>query len=285
MKQAIKEYKVLSNDIIFKNVFNAEDELKRLLKETLNLNVLSAELAPTEMEVESIKERRKILDLIVVTDEGIINVEVNFGYKEEIDKRNFLYFCKLISSSLKTSKDYTKVQKHIQLNLTWNLQRYFQFDVKNKRHICLYMMDEETKEKVYDDIFKIVHINMDYFRKIWYDNDEEQIKKENPFLMFLASRNIEEMEKISKGDKQMEKMVNKVKKLNWDPEVLKELVIEDEQEIWANTFRSAGEAKGRAEGEAKRNLEIARNMLSKGLKISLISEVTGLTKKEIEDLA
>ena len=49
---------VLNNDIIFKNVFNAKETLKRLLKETLDLNVKDVYLASTEMPVEKINEKR-----------------------------------------------------------------------------------------------------------------------------------------------------------------------------------------------------------------------------------
>ena len=45
-----------------------------------------------------------------------------------------------------------------------------------------------------------------------------------------------------------------------------------------------GIEKGRAEGEAKSKTLIARNMLSKGFDIALISEFTGLTEEEIEGL-
>jgi predicted transposase/invertase (TIGR01784 family) len=37
-------------------------------------------------------------------------------------------------------------------------------------------------------------------------------------------------------------------------------------------------------GKMERNIEIARNMLSKGMEVSVIGEITGLTKKEIEKL-
>jgi predicted transposase/invertase (TIGR01784 family) len=48
--------------------------------------------------------------------------------------------------------------------------------------------------------------------------------------------------------------------------------------------RAEGKAEGLAEGEKKRNLEIARNLLSKGVDIKLISETTGLTEEEIKKL-
>jgi len=130
-----KKYYTLKNDIIFKNTFDTEKTLKRLLEETLNINVNKVFKSNTELYVENIKEKRKYLDLILETDKGIINVELNYGYKEELPYRNFLYFCKLISSNVKKTKSYTKIDKHIQLNINWNLQNYLEFNIKNKKII------------------------------------------------------------------------------------------------------------------------------------------------------
>ena len=45
-----------------------------------------------------------------------------------------------------------------------------------------------------------------------------------------------------------------------------------------------GKVEGRAEGELKKSLEIARNLLNVGLPISQIIQVTGLTQEQIEQL-
>jgi predicted transposase/invertase (TIGR01784 family) len=70
-----------------------------------------------------------------------------------------------------------------------------------------------------------------------------------------------------------------------------------EQEEWEyertlNDFRTAlatwefaeenGEAQGRAEGEAKTKIEIARNLKGANVSIDIIMEVTGLTREEVE---
>ena len=53
-----------------------------------------------ELPVENIKERVKKLDLILTTDKGIVNIGINLNSKSEVPNRNFLFFCKLISSSI-----------------------------------------------------------------------------------------------------------------------------------------------------------------------------------------
>ena len=281
-----EKFYVLGNDIIFKNTFNTEERLKRLLSESLDLKVNELFQNNIQLSVENTKERVKKLDLILNTDKGIINVEVNYNSKSEVPNRNFLFFCKLISSSIKKTESYLKVEKHIQLNLTWNLQKFLPFDVTNRKIIKCYIMDEETHIKVHDDIFEIVHINMDYFKKVWYHGN---IQDENPFFMLLAASNKEEMDKISKGDKFMEEINKKVKKLNLDPEIVKEIVIENEDEIIKNSIYHSGVKdgieEGIREGISQRNIEIAKNLLKKKIDINIISETTGLTKEEIKKIS
>ena len=268
---------VLNNDIIFKNIFNVKETIKRLLEETLELKVKEVYLANTEMPVEKIKERRKILDLVVYTEKEVINVEVNNAYKKDLYIRNFLYFCKLISSNLEKSKDYTKLGKHIQLNLTWNLQKYIPFDIREKKKLEFYVKDEETGLKVFEDKFKIVNINMDYYVELWYSKN---VENENPFLLLLAAPTIEEMDEIARGDRLMEKIAKEVKKLNFDPKITEEIAFENEQEIWANTMHS----RGYEQGSKQEKIQIAQNMLKDNMPIDTIIKYTGLKKEEIESL-
>lgn len=268
---------VLNNDIIFKNIFNVKETIKRLLEETLELKVKEVYLANTEMPVEKIKERRKILDLVVYTEKEVINVEVNNAYKKDLYIRNFLYFCKLISNNLEKSKDYTKLGKHIQLNLTWNMQKYIPFDIREKKKLEFYVKDEETGLKVFEDKFKIVNINMDYYVELWYS---KKVEKESPFLLLLAAPTIEEMDEIARGDRLMEKIAKEVKKLNFDPKITEEIAFENEQEIWANTMHS----RGYEQGSKQEKIGIARNMLKDDIPIDTIIKYTGLKKEEIESL-
>lgn len=278
------KFYTLANDIIFKNTFDTEKSLKRLLEESLDLKVNKILSNNIELPVEHIKERRKYLDLIIDTNKGIINVEVNHGFKDEIPNRNLLFFCKLISSSVKRSKSYLDIKKHIQLNITWNLHSYFNFDITKRKIIKCHIKDDETNNNIHDDIFEIVHINMDYFKDIWYHGD---IKKENPFLMLLAADELDKMEKISKGDKIMEELSKKVKQLNQDQEIL-DVIIENEDELIRNTLYEKavrkGISQGISQGIEQNKVEIAKNLLKMKMSLSDISKATGLSTEEIENL-
>ena len=48
--------------------------------------------------------------------------------------------------------------------------------------------------------------------------------------------------------------------------------------------RAEGRAEGREEGRKENKLEIAKNMLKENMSIDIISRVTGLSEKEVEEL-
>ena len=48
--------------------------------------------------------------------------------------------------------------------------------------------------------------------------------------------------------------------------------------------REEGKLEGRLEGKAERDREIVASMLQKGLSVSLIAEITGLSETEVESL-
>jgi len=259
----VKKMYLLNNDLIFKTIFSEEKATKRLLEETLGLKVDKIYSSNTELNVETIKEKRKILDLIVETDKGIINIEVNNDYNQGLKNRNFLYFCKLIGSSVNKNDSYINIINHIQLNLTWNLQRYIKNDISNIEKLTYEVM-EKTLDFSLSDYFKIYMYNMDYYKNKCYNK--------NKFIKLLASESIEEMERISKGDKLMEEITNKVKRLNLDEEFYKQMVLPNDEE---KLFKSA---------LIEEKQEIAKKMLFKNSDIKFISEVTGLSEEEIKKL-
>ena len=50
-------------------------------------------------------------------------------------------------------------------------------------------------------------------------------------------------------------------------------------------FENACYDKGYSKGKQERNIEIAKEMLNKGMKLKDIIDITGLTEKEIKEIA
>ena len=59
--------------------------------------------------------------------------------------------------------------------------------------------------------------------------------------------------------------------------------VEDGRAEWLAEGRAEGLAEGRAEGEKKAKTDVARKMLSAGMDMRTILEITGLSEKDIEN--
>ena len=288
-----KEFYLLNNDVIFKNVFNTKERLKRLLESILKVEIYDIKERNTELDKTNKKNKKLILDLVLDTNVGKINVEVNNNSENYIIKRNLLYFCRLIGMCLKEAEDYEKIDMHTQINLTWNLQRYYDYDITERDKIELCIADTKTHKIRYGNVFKIIDVNMDYFNKLCYNED---MKEEERLLKFLSSKSEKELKVNSRGDSFMEEIKDKVFLLNEDPEIIEQLYVEGEEQRVRNTERKLGREEGLEEGieqgtrqgikqgQRQEKLEIAKNMLLKDMDIKMISEITGLTMEEIEGL-
>ena len=98
----------------------------------------------------------------------------------------------------------------------------------------------------------------------------------------------EEMENIVKGDEKFMTLVDKLKELGKDDEIISIYTKSDDREMLLADARLDGERFGRAEGEkfgrAEGITETARNMLNKNFDPKIISEVTGMSESSVKAL-
>ena len=145
------------------------------------------------------------------------------------------------------------------------------------------------KGELYVKNFIIYEINMDYYDKIWYSKNEDEIKKNQYMIMLdLDKKELENMQK----DKIVDKYITKVTIVNDDPEFQKYMSEEEDKRKIQNSLLSeaketgytSGINDGISKGENKKSIEIAKNMLNKNMSIEDISDITGLSIEEINKL-
>ena len=128
--------------------------------------------------------------------------------------------------------------------------------------------------------FIIYDINMEKVKDIWYSKSKKEIENNKYLIMLdLDLEELDELSKISK-DRRVNKYMDEVKRVNEDPEFREFISAEEDNRKIENSIKK----ELREEGQKERNVEIAKNMLSKSMDIKLISEITGLTKDEIEKI-
>lgn len=111
------------SDIVFKSVFTKKsnwDLLKKLIEESIDMEVEIIEVKATELPKKSIYERGKILDVLVATELGEVNIELNSYSNKYLHRRNASYIFTRYSSSVPVGSDYSKMKKFIQINLTYS---------------------------------------------------------------------------------------------------------------------------------------------------------------------
>ena len=133
------------------------------------------------------------------------------------------------------------------------------------------------KGELYVKNFIIYEINMDYYDKIWYSKNEDEIKKNQYMIMLdLDKKELKNMPK----DKIVDKYITNVTIVNDDPEFQKYMSEEEDKKKIQNSLLS--EAK--EEGISQEKISIAKNMLNKNMSIEDISDITGLSIEEINKL-
>ena len=280
------------NDRTFKEVFlnpNNSDLLKALLEFILKIKIDKLEIKKTELLSGNVNIKDKRVDAIVHTGNKKIEIEINSQNKDYLHTRSTAYICNIYQSNASVGDTYNEDTDIIQVNLTWGLGR-------NNDEMKIYKIMNE-KGELYVKNFIIYEINMDYYDKIWYSKNEEEIKKNQYMIMLdLDKKELKSMPK----DKIVDKYITNVTIVNDDPEFQKYMSEEEDKKKIQNSLLSEAKEEGISQGisqgytsgindgiskgENKKSIEIAKNMLKKNMPIEDISDITGLSIEEINKL-
>ncbi len=270
-------------DKAFKEIMMKEENfeiLKKVLESILEVTIEKIELQPLHIPTGNIHLKGKEVDLLVVTNQGKIEVEVNTYYNDYVRVRNFSYITNIYNNQVTVGDKYSEDTNVIQINLNYGIP-----DTKYRR--IYKVRDEEGKEYIKN--FYIYEINMEKLKKIWYDKNELEIEK-NKYLLMLDME-IKDIKKLPK-DKVVKEYMEKIEKLNNDPMFINWITKEKDEQMIKNTQLynatqqgiNIGINQGINQGIKQEKIEIAKSMLKKNMDIEDIIDITGLTKEEIEKL-
>ena len=259
-------------DRTFKEIFLKEENeelLLLILEETLNTKVAKIKQRNIELNNGNIFVRRKHLDILLETDQGLIGIEINSSVEDYLHPRNLAFQCDNYAHYTLVGQDYTEEVQIIQINLTYKMQ--------DEELVRRYFIQDRTGKK-YAQNFQIIEWNMDKIMKFWYDKNEEKIEEYKHLIMLDLSK--EDLKKLAKKDREVEKYMKEVERVNEDPRFREYMTKEEDQKKIYNTQMS----KAYNDGGKEKSIEIAKKMLQKNENILEISEYTGLTIEEIESL-
>ena len=277
----------LSYDIAFKSTFKTNlNLLKHILNATLPIEISKEDkinLLDSEMPIINKKEHEQIVDIFVVINKNIfIDIEMNRSKFENVFERNDKYKNRISNVIFEKGENLKELKtKHIyQLNLNASPYEEILEDT-----IVMYGL--KTK-KIYLSSESVITKSLERYRDLYYNGirNEEVI-----WLTMLTARSFSELYELASeilDEKElknlMEASINMSKDEfvihTWQKEKMDALVKYNEIE----EATKKGKVEGIAEGIKEKEIEIVKNMLKKEMSIKDISEITGLTEQDIQNL-
>ena len=278
----------LTNDFVFKKVFGKkgnESILKDLLEAILKIKIKKIELqAEVELERELIDDKTGVLDIeATIDDNTIIDIEMQMRNQYNMKERSLFYWAGLYYTGLKKKEEYKENKRAITINIV-NFDMFKEGPYHEKIELR-----REYKNILLTNKLEIHFIQLSKFLK---EGQEEKDKKMWQWLTFICNKNRKEVERVMKENKEIEKANEELEYLTGDDAVRRIAFLREKAERDYITNMSGarkaglemGREEGRKEGEKEKTIEIAKEMLAKGIEIELIKEITKLTEEELENI-
>ena len=283
------------NDVVFQTLFTRGKEkiTKDLLEKILKIKIHKLELDKSkDLLNENKNDKNGRLDLRAVINDNIeCDIEVQLTTHEKMLPRFLLYWAKMYSANLKVGEEYSKLRRTISIIIVDG--ELPEFKGIKKAQTNWQIREEEYKNIILTSYFEICIIELPKAIKEYKTNKGNGALQ---WMMFLENPEDMEVTKIMEENENIKEAKEELDRISQD-DILRRMAFKAELERmdYAQLMYEAkrdGKAEGRAEGRAEGKIEgakeekiqIAKNMLKKGINILDIAEITGLSKEEIEKL-
>ena len=273
-------------DFVFKKIFGSEKHpgvlisfLNAVLKP--KNNITDVEIKNTDIDKSYIEDKFSRLDVKAVTSKNeIINIEIQLKNEYNMIQRSLYYWSKLYEEHLEEGDRYDKLCRTVCINIL-----DFKY-LKNDRFHNGYRLKEiETNEEL-TDLEEIHFIEIPKLKKI--NSEKDIVDVLEGWVEFLRDPESEVVRKLEMTNKEIREAKDELYRLSMDEKeralyFIREKSIRDEISALANA-EEKGMERGIKKGERNKAIEIAKSLLDV-LDIETISIKTGLSIKEIEDIA
>ena len=281
------EYRLFDpkEDFVFKMIFGTEEN-KKLLISLLN-SILKGkpyinDLSLNNSELTKILEPNKSsrLDILATSDDGIkFNIEMQCRKTKNLPTRTLFYTSKLYTKDLKENEDYNKT-KVISIWL-FGENVTDRKSAINEAYVTFQKNDKDPYEIMTNNL-RIIYLEL-----YKYIVSDENIKyKLSKWIDFLKDPINLYKETVEDEDiKQARETLNYISTDDKERTILD--AIQKSRNDFYNDMTAAkeeGKEEGLKEGEKNKSIEIAKNMLKLNIDVKIISQSTGLSIEEIEDI-
>jgi len=284
---AIGKYFSPKNDVAFKRLFGTDKNkdillamLNAVLKNQLHTPITDVRFLSPYQEPEAWSKKESIVDVLCKNQEGcqyIIQLNVATYQEVNFEENTQYYAAKAFISQCKKGGEYEGLKEVIFVS-------FCDFPVfPEKEHYKVERVTPDKKSKEPDlDKFSFTFIDL-----IKFDEQRrkslDQLTLEEKFYYFLKhARDItpQKLSKLIEEEKIIEKAFHELDHFFWSDQEIRryeaaEKRLRDNRAVLAHAFE---------EGFKKIQEGAAKQMMTTGMDIKFISEVTGLSLEEIEDL-
>ena len=265
-------------DIIFQAIFGevgSENITKDFLEKILKRKIEKISLDKNPILRRELKDDKLgVLDIITELDgKEKCNIEMQLIDKNNIIERMLYYWSKMYTRQIKAGDDYNKLEKTIVILIAdFNIKGLEEVEYHSTWKI---IETNSAKKLILTDKFELDIIELSKIKG--RENEKDQLLD---WLIFLENPESERVTRKMEENENLKEAVEKLDRISEDEKMqriieLREKAIRDEHAIYA---------KGVDDGIEKGIMKIAKSMLKKGMNVSDIIEITGLTKEEIEKL-
>ena len=279
-------------DKMYKKIFisnNDKNLTDLLIKETTKINSKIITLLNLEIINYPYQEKNTTVDLIAKLEDGkMVEIELNTKVNELLIIRNLFYMAKVMSISLDQAQSYKNLKKQIQVNLNFGGDYIEPIDYIN--------LGIKGTDKIYTDALEIIRINIPYFVRLCYNKDVSELSIKERLLGMIGSEDIELSRKLAKGDEILEMILDRQIKYSQDKDMGlaydRDKLMQEVYEYSMDEKYEEGKVEGIEEGKTEGYQEgieqgiksTIKNLLEKNVDINIISEATGLSIDEINEL-
>ena len=269
-------------DFVFKRIFGNENHPNVLI------SFLNAVLTPvdpiksvivkdTTIEKSHLEDKYSRLDVKAMTNKGEhINIEIQLKDEYNMIKRSLYYWSKLYEGQLENGENYQKLSRTICINLLdFNLLNHDKF------HSVYRLKDCETNEEL-TDVMELHFIELKKMKDV--QRVEEVKTKLEAWLYFINQPESELVQELEKVEVEIKEAKAELVRLSGDRKERERYEKRRESRLNEVSALSYAEEKGIQKGVKQEKIEIAKNLVQKGLDDDFILETTGLTLAEVKGI-
>ncbi len=271
------------NDFVFKRIFGSEEN-KDILLAFLNRTFMEAgEPRLTEIvlmnpytDKDSPRDKQSIFDIQARTTEGkLINIEMQLFNKYDNEKRTLYYWSRQYAGQLEEGQSYKRLRKCVTINIL-----NFSILPNDRYHNVFHLREDHSGITLIDDI----ELHIMELSKLRNQNIPKEGGLLN-WLLFLKSEDTTNWEVLKVNEPALGKAMTALEFLSQDAEARRQYEMRQKALHDEASMLEGARTEGRTEGEFAGKLKVAQNMLAKGMDITTIAELTGLSAEQLDKLS